>query len=164
MNHLRNFLIEDLQKLGLDKELIIGYGFETHANRNYLKHPKTHWIDAALCTEYGYQVHLDSRLKPLKIYAMGRGNRQMCLMNKYGFPRTSAKVRQKRIFGFQTGDIVLATVPDGFKTPKGRYLGRISIRKSGAFHLTTLKCQSSYTIPYRFCQIKHLSDGYSYST
>jgi len=66
-------------------------------------------------------------MQPLKIKAMGRGQRVMCDTDKYGFRRkkkdgTFASPKTvKRVHGFQTGDMVKATVP------KGKYQGRILV-------------------------------------
>ncbi|MEN8218901.1 MAG: hypothetical protein ABFS56_21520 [Pseudomonadota bacterium] len=49
-------------------------------------------------------------------------------MNQYGFPRTSPK-KQKRVKGFQTGDIVKAVVTKGKKV--GTYIGRVIVRATG---------------------------------
>jgi hypothetical protein len=53
-------------------------------------------------------------IRPLVITAMGHGSRQMCRMDKYGFPRTTTK-KFKRVHGFQTGDMVKVIVPNGKK-------------------------------------------------
>ncbi len=63
--------------------------------------------------------------------AGGHGSRQMCRVNKFGFPRTKAKSKEKKIKGFQTGDIVKAIVTSGKKV--GTYIGRVAVRKSGSF-------------------------------
>ena len=39
---------------------------------------------------------------PLRITAKGHGSRQMCCMDKFGFPRTGPK-QARRVKGFQTG-------------------------------------------------------------
>jgi hypothetical protein len=54
------------------------------------------------------------KLDPLLITANGHGSRQMCLMDKRGFPRTGPK-QAKRVKGFQTGDIVRAVGTYGTK-------------------------------------------------
>ncbi|OQY45871.1 MAG: hypothetical protein B6242_09195 [Anaerolineaceae bacterium 4572_78] len=48
---------------------------------------KEHWIDAVCVGETGEQVQIPACLKPIKIKAVCRGSRQMCRVNKYGFPR-----------------------------------------------------------------------------
>ena len=77
--------------------------------------------------ETGKRGKIPAKLKPLKIQAAGRGTRQVCRVDQYGFPRTSAKTH-KRVSGFQTGDMVKAIVPDGKK--KGTYCGKVAIRTS----------------------------------
>ncbi len=53
--------------------------------------------------------------------------------DKYGFPRGQPKLRQKVHFGFQTGDIVKADIPQGKYL--GTHTGRIAVRKTGNFKL-----------------------------
>jgi 3-dehydroquinate synthase class II len=55
-------------------------------------------------------------------------------MDKYGFVRTSPK-ESKFVKGFQTGDIVKATVMSGKKA--GTYVGRVAVRTTGSFNVTT---------------------------
>ena len=90
--------------------------------------------------------------------ATGHQSRQMCRVDKYGFPRTSAK--QGRVhFGFQTGDMVKAVVTKGTKC--GIYIGRVSVRASGFFNITT-HTGTTQGINYRYCTPIHKSDGYFY--
>ena len=77
---------------------------------------------------------------PLQVKAEGRGSRQMCRVNSYGFPRTKAKA-SKRVKGFQTGDIVQAIVPKGKN--KGTHVGRVAIRTAGNFNIKTTSLSSS---------------------
>ena len=51
------------------------------------------------------------------IKAMGHGSRQMCRMDRFGFPRTSAKAN-KVVQGFQTGDMVRRAGKSLFPYPK----------------------------------------------
>jgi hypothetical protein len=82
----------------------------------------------------------------------------MCRVDSYGFPRTTAK-KAKRIYNFQTGDIVKASVPSG--TKKGCYTGRIAIRTSGYFNIHT---ENGYIqgIHARYCHLYQRADGYDY--
>jgi hypothetical protein len=80
-------------------------------------------------------------------------------MDKYGFPRTGAK-GAKRVRGFQTGDLVKAVVTEGKK--RGTYTGRVAVRTSGFFNLTTSQGVVQ-GISSRFCRLLHRSDGYEYS-
>ncbi len=99
-------------------------------------------------------------VKPLIITATGRGSRQMVKPDKYGFPRTSSKLRQKQFFGFQTGDIVKAVVTKGKKI--GTYVGRVAVRKTGSFNIKTSN-QLVQGISYKYCKFIHKSDGYMYT-
>ena len=83
----------------------------------------------------------------------------MCHIDKYGFPRTSAKT-SKSVKGFQTGDIVKAIVTRGSK--QGEYLGRVAVRASGYFNIQT-KTQVIQDIGYKYCRLIQRSDGYSYN-
>lgn len=80
--------------------------------------------------------------------------------DKYGFPRTSPKLRQKQFFGFQTGDIVRAVVTKGKKV--GTYVGRVAVRKTGSFNIKTTN-QTVQGISYKYCNSIQKSDGYAYT-
>ena len=56
----------------------------------------------------------------------------MCRMDKYGFPRTSAKAA-KRVHGFPTGALVKAIVKDGKQ--KEIHIGRIAVSTTGSFRV-----------------------------
>ena len=98
-------------------------------------------------------------IKPLLVKATGHGSRQMCRMDKYGFPRSKPK-EKKRVKGFKTGDIVKAIVTKGKKI--GIYIGRVAVRTSGSFNIKT-KVSTVQGIGYRSCCLLHRADGYSYS-
>ena len=135
----------------------------TNSTRLSLGLPKDHWIDAAVCTTEGDIVRVDPSLKPLIIKAMGRGSRQFCRVDKYGFPRTAPKPRSKNFFGFKTGDIVKVTIPGEAKTKvlTGTYTGRVAVRSSGHFDVKTK--DAKLTAPHKYCKPIHLMDGYSYA-
>ena len=97
--------------------------------------------------------------KILVISAKGRGSRQMCRVDKYGFPRTSPK-GSKLVEGFQTGDMVKAIIPKGLK--KGEYFGRVAVRSNGYFNIQT-KTKTIDGIGHQYCYIIQRSDGYLYS-
>ena len=142
-----------------DLEIETGSGGLTKYNRKKLGIKKSHWIDAA-CVGIAPNS-LDIRnYQPLLIKAMGRGSRQMCKVDKYGFPRTEPKLRQKSCYGFQTGDIVKAVVNKDNKI--GTYIGRVAVRKTGSFNIKT-KTETVQGISYRYCQHLQKSDGYTYS-
>ena len=153
-----------LQGRGLPVET--GTGGQTKYNRNSQGYPKAHWLDAACVGESGFGILANPEMQVLVIEAMGRGSRQMCRVNKYGFPRTSAK-SQKRVKGFQTGDMVRAVVGKGKK--KGCYEGRVAVRSSGSFNLKTKGGtvqgigHKHCRLLHRHCRLLHRQDGYMYS-
>jgi len=156
-NSTRIAIGEALKSLGLDVEF--GSGGQTKYNRCFQNYPKDHWIDAACVGVSGKKVSLLEIDVHLEIKAVGRGSRQMCRVDRFGFPRTLPK-RQKRVDSFQTGDIIQATVPSGKKA--GSYTGRVAIRITGNFNIKTLN-QTVQGINVRFCKRLHQSDGYEYN-
>ena len=151
----RNYTIKELSK---SFEVETGEGWETYLNRKELDLPKEHYFDA-LCVgkNFNYKIVAD---KVLIIKAQGRGSRQMCRVDKFGFPRTKAK-GAKIVKGFQTGDIVKAIVPSGKK--EGEYFGRVAVRSSGSFNITT-KEATIQGVGHKYCHLIQRSDGYSYNT
>ena len=101
----------------------------------------------------------------LNIKAMGRGNRQVQLMDKYGFPRkTKVGIIQpktmKRVHGFATGDIVKLTQPK-HSIYAGTYVERIAgIRKTGilSIRFDGMLMDSNW----RNFKVLQYNDGYSY--
>jgi 5-methylcytosine-specific restriction endonuclease McrA len=144
--------------LAFELPVELGSGGLTKYNRSVRKLPKTHWIDAANVGRSTPAALHVGQVRPLIITAHGHGLRQMCRMDKFGFPRTSAK-QFKRIQGFTTGDLVRAVVPNGKQA--GTYVGRVAIRKSGYFNITT-KGTTIQSISFRYCHRIHRNDGYSY--
>ena len=136
----------------------VGTGGQTKYNRSIRELPKTHWLDATCVGASTPEVLKVEGIAPLIIIATGHGSRQMCRVDRYGFPRTSAK-KYKRVYGFQTGDIVKASVPAGKKA--GTYIGRVAIRSTGSFNIKT-KSGTVQGISYRYCQLLHQIDGYTY--
>jgi hypothetical protein len=94
--------------------------------------PKTHWLDAVCVGKSTPQTIKIEGIQPLEIVATGHGSRQMCRVDRFGFPRTQAK-QFKTVHGFQTGDMVKAIVTTGKKS--GVYVGRVAVRTSGSFNL-----------------------------
>ena len=139
--------------------LTTGSGGQTKFNRITQHYPKSHWIDAACVSETGENVYLNPEQQPLLIKATGRGSRQMCRVDRFGFPRTSAK-SAKRVHGFQTGDMVKAVVTQGKKT--GVYTGRVAIRSSGKFNINTGN-STIQGISHKLCNLIQYTDGYSYT-
>jgi 5-methylcytosine-specific restriction endonuclease McrA len=156
VNALRWELFHRLQDLGLPLEC--GSGGLTKFNRLSQGLEKTHWLDAACVGKSTPPCLFVQGVVPLLITANGSGSRQMCRMDKFGFPRTGPK-QAKRVKGFQTGDIVRAEVPTGKKV--GTYVGRVAVRTTGSFNITT-KNGTVQGISHRLCTPLHRCDGYSY--
>jgi 5-methylcytosine-specific restriction endonuclease McrA len=157
VNTTRWALYRRLKATGLPIET--GTGGRTKWNRVQRNLLKTHWLDAACVGASTPLVLLVAEVRPLAIRATGWGCRQMCLMDKPGFPRTRAK-GPSRVRGFQTGDLVRVVVPTG--TKKGTYMGRVAVRFTGSFHVTT-KAGTIQGIAARYCQTIHRQDGYTYA-
>ena len=151
----RNYMVKEIAKLVPDTTTHDAW--LTKYNRDQLGLPKQHYYDALSVGETPTKFNFLTD-KILQISAKGRGSRQMCSMDKFGFPRTSAKA-SKSVKGFQTGDIVKAIVPFGSKA--GEYLGKVAVRSSGSFNIQT-KTKVIQGIGYRYCHIVQRSDGYSY--
>ena len=151
----RNYMVKEITKLVPDTTTYDAW--ITKYNRDQLGLPKQHYYDAlSVGNTMNYKFLTD---KVLQISAKGRGSRQMCRMDSYGFPRTSAK-SSKSVKGFQTGDIVKAVVPFGSKA--GEYLGRVAVRSCGYFSIET-KSGLVKDIGYKFCRLLQRNDGYSYN-
>jgi 5-methylcytosine-specific restriction endonuclease McrA len=133
-------------------------GGRTKFNRISQGYEKDHWIDAVCVGETGSNVLIPKTTVPLLIKAMGRGSRQMCRVDKFGFPRTSAK-SAKIVKGFQTGDLVKAIVTKGKKI--GKYIGRVAVRKSGSFNIKTAT-KTVQGVSWKNCQLIQRVDGYLY--
>ena len=156
VNATRWELYERLKRLELPVEC--GSGGRTKFNRVTRGLPKTHCCDAACVGESTPAILQVQGIVPLLIQAQGHGRRQMCGTDKSGFPIRHRK-RQRRSFGFQTGDMVRAVVPRGKKT--GVHVGRVLVRAAGSFDICTKQGRIS-GINHRYSRALHRCDGYSY--
>ncbi|MCK6511010.1 hypothetical protein L6R29_13695 [Myxococcota bacterium] len=145
---------------GLGVPLEVGSGGQTKYNRSRQEYRKTHGLDAVCVGMSGERVFVAAEQEVLEIKAMGRGSRQKCRMDQYGFPRTSPKAREKKVHGFQTGDMVKAVVVEGKKA--GCYVGRVAVRSSGSFNIKT-RSGTTQGISYKHCRILQHTDGYAYT-
>ena len=152
----RNYMIKEITKL--ISNTTSHDAWLTKYNRGQLGLPKEHYYDALSVGEVPTKFNFLTD-KILQISAKGRGSRQMCSMDKFGFPRTSAKA-SKSVKGFQSGDMVKAIVPSGLK--KGEYLGRVTVRSSGRFDIKANK-EKIQGIGHQYCHIIQRCDGYSYN-
>lgn len=157
VNSTRIAIGEALKTLGLPVHS--SSGGRTKYNRTQQSYCKEHWIDAACVGERGHNVAIVQTIQPLLIQAYGRGSRQMCRVDRYGFPRTTSK-QKKVVQGFKTGDLVKALVTTGKK--QGAYRGRVAVRASGNFNI---KCQNKTIqgIRAKYCHLVQKSDGYHYT-
>jgi 5-methylcytosine-specific restriction endonuclease McrA len=157
VNSTRWALYQALQATGLPLEA--GTGGRTKYNRTRQGWPKTHWQDAA-CVGASTPARLRVVTPTmLQITATGRGLHSRTKLDNYGFPRLRLP-RQKRFFAFQTGDMVEASVPSG--TKRGHYIGRVAVRASGSFNITTAT-GTVQGLHQRFCRLLQQADGYRYA-
>lgn len=157
MNSTRYAIGGLIKKFGLP--VSFWSGGRTKMNRVKQGYKKDHCIDAACVGKSGADINISDTLQPLIITANGRGSRQMCRVNKYGFPRTKAKSK-KQVHGFMTGDMVKAVVTSGKKA--GTYVGRVAVRASGNFDIKTAT-ETIQGISWKYCRLVQRMDGYSYS-
>ena len=111
-------------------------GGRTKFNRIKQGYQKDHWVDAACVGESGEKVVIPAKLKARLIKASGHGDRQLCLVDKNGFPRSKPAAAHV-CFGFSTGDVVVAKVISGKKS--GTYIGKVAIRANGFFNTDSTK-------------------------
>lgn len=155
INATRWALANTLKKTGLPLEL--SSGGRTKFNRTRLGIPKTHTLDAA-CV--GNLTSIENWQRPtLQIKCTGRGSYKRTRLDKYGFPR-GYLMRSKSAFGFQTGDLVKATVPKGKNT--GAHMGRVAIRATGSFDIQTVQGKVG-SVSHRYCKVIQRGDGYGYA-
>jgi 5-methylcytosine-specific restriction endonuclease McrA len=158
VNSTRQILHQHLIQMGLLIEA--STGGRTKWNRSARGIPKAHWLDAANIGSSTPARLLYQHVRPYLIQANRRQDRQLCLVDNLGFPRSKPKKRSKR-HNFQTGDIVRAIVPNHVNNA-GVHVGRIAAKASGAFTITTRKGKVS-DIGYRYCTRLQRADGYTYA-
>jgi 5-methylcytosine-specific restriction endonuclease McrA len=156
INATRWALVDVLRLCGLPLEL--ASGSRTKFNRAKLGVPKQHSLDAACVGHVAALAGWD--IAVLCIGCMGRGSYQRTRLTLHGFPRGYV-MRQKQVHGFQTGDIVRATVPCGKKA--GEHVGRVAVRASGDFNVQTSTAVVQ-GISWRYCRVLSRGDGYTYHT
>ena len=157
VNSYKNRLVQDTKQIPNVKEIELASGGQTKFNRTKLNLPKTHYYDS-LCVGNVAEGFIFKTPKVFKIKACGRGSRFRGRTNACGIINKNLP-RQKEFFCFQTGDIVKAIVAKGKK--QGTYLGRVAVRSSGYFNITTKDCVIQ-GIKYSNCTKIQRCDGYSY--
>jgi 5-methylcytosine-specific restriction endonuclease McrA len=158
VNATRWALFERLRAFGLPVEC--GSGGLTKFNRVTKGLPKIHWVDAVCVGKSTPETIQLGSITPLLIEAKGHGNRQMGYADEHGFIIRHRK-RQRKHFGYQTGDLVRAVVPASLKTAD-THVGRVLSRATGSFDLTT-RSRRVAGVSYHYCQPIHQSDGYNYT-
>ena len=156
VNSYRWNLVNNLKRNFSNLEL--SSGGRTKFNRTNLKLPKEHYYDATCVGEISDNIQFKTDTV-LKIKAYGRGSRFRGRTNKCGII-TKHLSRQKSFFNFQTGDLVKSIVTKGKKI--GTYVGRIAVRSSGFFNITTDNGVIQ-GIKYDTMTLIQRNDGYSYS-
>jgi 5-methylcytosine-specific restriction endonuclease McrA len=156
VNSTRWALFQQIKATGV--AVTTGSGGLTKFNRAQLGIPKTHALDA-VCVGVVSAVE-DWRKPTLVIKATGRGSYQRTRLDAFGFPR-GYLTRDKRIKGFQTGDMVKAGVPVGKRA--GIYSGRVAVRATGSFNIQTATGVVQ-GISHKHCKLIQRADGYGYST
>ncbi|WP_018289618.1 RNA-guided endonuclease IscB [Verrucomicrobium sp. 3C] len=154
INSTRWALYNRIKATGLPVET--GSGARTKWNRGKLNIPKAHCLDAACVGDLDGLLGWNS--PAFAIQTTGRGSYQRTRLTKDGFPR-GYLTRNKRHYGFQTGDLVRASVPRGIKA--GLHLGRVAVRASGSFNIQTLHGVVQ-GIGHRHCSLIQRADGYGY--
>ena len=135
----------------------------TKWNRTRLGVPKTHANDAA-CV--GDVVALDGWWKPgTAVRCTGRGAYRRTRVDANGFPR-GYLTRTKRVHGFATGDLVVATIPPtapGKSTRKnvGTWQGRVAVRAGGTFAIQ-VRARADVAVRHTRCRMLQRADGYGY--
>jgi 5-methylcytosine-specific restriction endonuclease McrA len=157
MNSTRWRLQTALEQLGVPVHS--WSGGRTKYNRTTHRMGKSHTLDALAigCLPPGGGI---ARYPVVALVASctGRGTYARTRTNKYGFPRL-ALPRQKRHFGFATGDFVCAMVPRGKYA--GHHTGRVAVRASGKLDIRTADglVQSNH----RHVRLLQRADGYGYT-
>jgi 5-methylcytosine-specific restriction endonuclease McrA len=154
VNATRTKILSELFKTELPVE--VATGGKTKFNRARFSIPKTHALDAA--SSGNMPQLLRWNMPVLAIKAVGRGSYQRTRLDKYGFPR-GYLTRQKKAKGFQTGDIVRASIAKGKKA--GVHIGRVAVRASGSFDIQT-RTTTVQGIGYKNCRLIQRADGYNY--
>jgi hypothetical protein len=148
-----------LVETGLDIEC--GTGARTKMNRIKLNLHKTHHIDAVCVGSSTPENIIFKTNQILHIKAKGRGSHCRTNLDKFGFPR-GYFARQKNFFGFQTGDVIKATIPKG--KYKGIHIGAVACRKTGSFDIKNKEgVRVVQGTSYKNCKVLSRVDGYEYN-
>lgn len=135
----------------------VASGGRTKWNRTRNRLPKSHTLDALAVGKLDTVTETVSAV--LVAGCTGRGTHIRTRTDRHGFPRLRLP-RQKRFFGYATGDLVTAVVPTGKK--QGTHTGRVAVRASGYFNVSTAH-GTVQDISRRHVRLLQRADGYSYT-
>lgn len=157
MNATRWRLYHQLQATNLPVEG--GSGARTKMQRIVHGWPKEHYYDA-LCVGASTPAAFTSLPIVVQVWtAQGRGTRRMCGTDAHGFP-TRHRSRRRVHFGFQTGDLVCAVVPNGKYA--GTHRGRVLVRAGGTFDISAQGERVAQGIAYKHCRVLQRNGGWTY--
>lgn len=141
------------------KEVECSSGGRTKFNRNQLGLPKDHHYDA-LCVGTVPEDGYNDRTGGYALYAKatGRGTRLRGQVNKCGIITVKYSKSPKKVFGFQTGDMVIANIPSG--KYQGRHISKVFVRSDGRFDIKINEKRA--TTSYKYCKPCQRFDGYEY--
>jgi hypothetical protein len=135
----------------------VSTGGRTKWNRHRTGATKTHTMDAL---HVGNLSDVTCSASPVLVASStGRGNYAWTCTDRYGFPRLR-RPRVKAIHGFQTGDLVRATVPAGKN--QGCHVGRVAVRSTGNFNIRT-RIALIQGIHHRHVHLLQRADGWAYT-
>ena len=143
----------------LDQRLAthVGSGGRTRFNRTRNGLTKSHTLDAVAV---GKAEAITRTVETILVAGCtGRGSYARTRPDRYGFARLRLP-RGKGFFSFTTGDLVRAVVPKGKKA--GTHTGRVAVRASGSFNITTAK-GTVQGISHRYVRLLQRADGYAYT-
>ena len=156
MNATRYAMLSALRSFGLS--VYSHTAARTKWNRSRLGLSKSHTVDALCVGEMAAVAGWE--MPVLGIRAIGRGRRCRTNFDAHGLPRGYLP-RTKRVFGFCTGDLVVAEVPSGMYA--GRHMGTVLIRSSGRFDIKDLRGRRvAQGIRWQHCRLVQRFCGYSY--
>lgn len=155
-NATRKKILNKLNELGLPIET--GTAGGTKYQRVSHKLPKEHYYDA-LCTGTSTPPKLEIPQAYVNVWtAKGRGSRQVCQTDKYGFPR-QFRSRTKVHNNLMTGDLIRVNPRKG-KNAGSSYKGKGVIRADGSLYIVSDGQRINST--YRHVQLLQRGDGWDY--
>ncbi|WP_228473145.1 RNA-guided endonuclease IscB [Streptomyces cyaneochromogenes] len=135
----------------------VASGGRTNVNRTRNHLPKSHTLDALNVGKLDVVTEVVSTV--LVAGCAGRGTHCRTRTDNHGFPRLRMP-RQKRHFGYQTGDLVRAVVPGGKYA--GCYTGRVVVRSTGRHQIPTPAGPANTS--YKNLTLLQRADGYAYTS